>query len=1378
MPSLSITRMRWMLFALIILGGLLSVSAQDDALTLPDVPPTTDEIQPTPDPVTDGAEWRGLDDTPIDSLGLPDSLTGDTRESATEWRGSRAPIAPDATASIAPRNPAGFNVSEAFDFVGAYPWHQAGFTGSAAIKIAIIDFGFGTSTSIPNNRKPDLTCLSSYPNVALASGFGSPAAVDTGRGLDMAEVICDIAPSSKVTLYKAKTSAKLYDAIVAAKAANQIIVIGADFGASFSPGDGTFGRSDAKNVYTALADAKAGGAVVIVAAGNAHSSYKSFTYTGTTSAMTINAQPGDTIDISWSDWDSHQAGGGSREDISAALTGAGFSSQAKSARAGDTPAFQWVVPNCTTDIDGYCTSLVLTLSGLTGDAASVVVQVSVSGIGRVIGTPTTGTGLSFSGTLSRPADSPDVITVGAVCADRSNNFPLVAYSGRGPIFKAGGIEPDLPGGFITADLVKPDISGPAQIGTYSNGVIDLTTCIDGFSGTQAAAAHVAGMVALLKQNPLNSAFTGAAPQNNILTYLRTHAIDLPMEDPDGYDYESGAGLSVLGSPTFDNDVTFGAIPPFLLSPLDHLPSGACTGSNGTIDPGEILYVGPYNVGSPGMNGSLGAPFTSLAQAAKLQVSASSNKCVIVLPGETVSPFVFRYANGVKIFSYNTVATGNYGDSQIFINNVSDGQIDANFLIRRAAIVVEGMPNWYMSGFTFHGAESFDTSVQYRPQVLVLNNTSGTVFRNNVLTDFPQLQSIALIEVLSGSTNVLIEDNSFLNINGNGMSGVIGVEDSGTNVDHVVIANNLFDSIINESGSWGFVKDASTPVGSVGMSFTPILHTLDSYTTIQSNTFTNNKSKTLIQFMTRAKDAPYETAILGNIILNNTIHTADSLDNAGPLINGFHAKRVYIFNNTIANNLITTTGANALLFGRGRLIIEGGNDPTWNGSLDVASWEIHNNFIYRNGGAPMTGDINVSNTGCADIAGNADSGVTHNWLYNLTSSLNPGQCSASVANITFANITVNPYVVDGNNEPIPESTYILGGSDPKEPLYYSFIGNDTNPTADGVDDGYDALVTGLFSSFANGLDARNSGRRTDGDNNASILIDIGAYEAPGPGFRFTLSTPYNNSVVSDMSAPFSWTPATDATSYTFTFSRINNGGNVNVLFTLPGLTPATGDDAMACLVDLGCVLTLTESQQALLGESGVFRWSVTATDGLANILAGNAPFKIYLSSETVLPLLNAGFETQGANAKVALNWRPGNKQKDDIRKCGAGFGANGSNCSFQLKTTATSKVSVIKQPLEGIFLGQAGDTLTITTYVRQKTVVATKGVIRVNITYPGNVVSVLRIALPAGGSNTWSPTPVTGSLVLTGSPVKMMVVFMAKKANKGIIWIDDVQLTLN
>src|SRR5690606_38439784 len=65
-------------------------------------------------------------------------------------------------------------------------------------------------------------------------------------------------------------------------------------------------------------------------------------------------------------------------------------------------------------------------TGSFGDAPSVVFQVQISGEGLMNRSGITGaTVLNNAGTLARPADSPNVLAVGAVCARPAENYPLI-----------------------------------------------------------------------------------------------------------------------------------------------------------------------------------------------------------------------------------------------------------------------------------------------------------------------------------------------------------------------------------------------------------------------------------------------------------------------------------------------------------------------------------------------------------------------------------------------------------------------------------------------------------------------------------------------------------------------------------------------------------------------------------------------------------------------------------------------------------------------------------------------------------------------------------------------------------------------------------------
>jgi len=124
--------------------------------------------------------------------------------------------------------------------------------------------------------------------------------------------------------------------------------------------------------------------------------------------------------------------------------------------------------------------------------------------------------------LSFPADSPDAITVGAV--DVNSPYPLEPYSSQGPTFG--------PGGSCTGGSIKPDIAAYAGVSTVSY----LPSL---FYGTSAAAPHVAGAAALVRQAYPN--YTVAQLQQ----FLETNAMDLGTA---GKDNLFGAGRLYLGPP--------------------------------------------------------------------------------------------------------------------------------------------------------------------------------------------------------------------------------------------------------------------------------------------------------------------------------------------------------------------------------------------------------------------------------------------------------------------------------------------------------------------------------------------------------------------------------------------------------------------------------------------------------------------------------------------------------------------------------------------------------------------------------------------------------------------------------------------------------------
>ncbi|MDZ7664877.1 MAG: DUF4214 domain-containing protein [Desulfotignum sp.] len=113
--------------------------------------------------------------------------------------------------------------------------------------------------------------------------------------------------------------------------------------------------------------------------------------------------------------------------------------------------------------------------------------------------------------LGTPCANPDVITVGAV--PYYDPYVIEDFSGQGP---------------SETGIIKPDLVAPDAVSTVSYG--------DPFYGTSAAAPHVAGVSALIKQR-----YPSYSPQQ-IKSFLESNALDLGVS---GKDNVYGSGLVQL-----------------------------------------------------------------------------------------------------------------------------------------------------------------------------------------------------------------------------------------------------------------------------------------------------------------------------------------------------------------------------------------------------------------------------------------------------------------------------------------------------------------------------------------------------------------------------------------------------------------------------------------------------------------------------------------------------------------------------------------------------------------------------------------------------------------------------------------------------------------
>jgi hypothetical protein len=976
------------------------------------------------------------------------------------------------------RAPAGANYSGGFDIVGAEAWHRAGYRGSG-IRIALLDVGFGTAATVNS----DISCYrSSSITFAYPAGTG-PAAGQSVRGRQMLEVLCDIAPQSDVRLYRVVSDTDLYNAVsLAAQSDVDVIVIGVDLGVHASPGDGTYGRSSTKDPYQALAAARAQGIITVAAAGNSGEAQKAFSYSGGSAAVTIQGFPGDVVNVSWSGWSD-------ASDITMNLSGVG-----KTARAGGAPpSWQTPIPASCGPAGTLCT-VTLTLTSISGAGGPVIVQVQVAGATLNVSNPrrvvsmTGGSFITDVGSIARPADSQDALAVGAVCANTLQNFNGVNYTSRGPIYGSGGTLNPQAAPF-SRNVVKPDVAGPAHVNVSSAGVNAGQECASGFGGTQAAAAHTGGIVALMLQNGTMGSFqTPGIAFTSVRDYLQSRSFDLPLTSADGFDMIYGAGMAVLGSPSYDWEAFRLSTAPSLAP--TRIPAGMCTGG--------IIYAGQHNMGAATLDGSLANPFKHPAFAVK-QASTAPNRCVIVLPGEYATPIAMTgLANPVTLMGYSSVSAQLTRATTFYVQNLYQGPLIGNDDIYAAGIYVLQQPNSAVYGVTFDEGAVFDSTVVREPQAFVSDQSTGVKFINNTVSGFTSRQT--LVEIARSSHGALVQDNTFTGNNNTTSTSmlVLNIDRSGTTGSPVVITGNRIEN--NRSTVGGYVVNGT--IGGLGFNgFHPIVKLYDSTVDVTGNTITNNTAETLFAAATSlGADSPHVVRMFGNLLVNNTSRS-DEGQIPGPLVNLFNMQRFYFVNNTVARNDLSASSTNGLIIGRGNDqfadFVEGW---TSSGSMSdqTARWDIHNNLIYINRvPAGVVADLDVS-AQCKSNNGIAvdGTGATNNWVFRTNVGALVGVDAFGVCVSAFEDLANNNIT---NLDPYTDATsdsYIVGGRNgipDTAPAYYALTGYVAGTQGagttdlDGVDEGLQGWLQVLFPAFYAGNDIRGVPRVLNGN------IDIGAYE---------------------------------------------------------------------------------------------------------------------------------------------------------------------------------------------------------------------------------------------------------------------------------------------
>lgn len=362
-------------------------------------------------------------------------------------------------------------IDEAVHLSGADVWQAAG-TNGAGVRVAIIDQGFSGIATLQSSG--DLPSGTLTPQ-----DFCEGNANVGNHGTAVASNVYHMAPGAQLTLICVGTDVDLGAAESAAKAQGIQIVVHALnwFNTSRGDGSGADGTPDA-----ILGDARANGILWVNAAGNYATQHWSGTYVDSDGHGFLTFAPGDDgnyififagqqacVFLKWDQWPT------SSHDYDLYLIDPSTMMPVRQIAHthATAPTDQLCYTNPPTSTQNQFFVAVKDASGPATDTPRLDLFV------------TGNTDFHYkvaAGSLPEPASSQEVLAVGAVCWQ---NNSLEPFSAQGPTID-GRNKPDMVGQDATSNAVF----GPA------------TGCTHGFLGTSAAAAHVGGAAALIKQaNP-------------------------------------------------------------------------------------------------------------------------------------------------------------------------------------------------------------------------------------------------------------------------------------------------------------------------------------------------------------------------------------------------------------------------------------------------------------------------------------------------------------------------------------------------------------------------------------------------------------------------------------------------------------------------------------------------------------------------------------------------------------------------------------------------------------------------------------------------------------------------------------------------------------